>query len=115
MLFKALVSLGVVKDNDVRFSDLQNKMATSRSIVRKELSGTALSTEDYQFISDFISQYRIDTMGAKTGSVNFSNPKTNSLLRTNQSIGPLKLLVLIYNKDGKEILAVGPVFNYKEQ
>lgn len=115
MLFDALISLGVVKDNDARFTDLLGKMTTSRQIIRKELSGQALDRNDYQFISDFVSQYRIDTTGSKNATINFYNPKTNKTLSTRQSVGPLKIMVLIYSKDNKKILALGPIFSYKEQ
>jgi len=115
MLFDALVSLGVVKDTDPRFTDLSVKMSASRSIIRKELSGETISPDDYQFIADFVSQYRIEKAGSKQLSIQFNDPKNNRSYQLKQSIGGLKLLLLIYEKDGKKILAVGPVFGYKEQ
>lgn len=115
MLFDTLVSLGVVRDNDVRFTDLRSKMSTSRTIIRKELSGEALSLDDYQFIADFVSQYRIEKLGSKETTIQFFDPKNNRPYPLKQSIGGLKLLLLVYEKDGKRILAAGPVFGYKEQ
>ncbi len=115
MLFDALVSLGVVKDTDPRFTDLSSKMSASRTIVRKELSNEALSTDDYQFIADFVSQYRVDKAGSKQMTIVFSDQKNNRSHQITQSIGGLKLLLMVYEKEGKRILAVGPVFGYKEQ
>lgn len=115
MLFNALTSLGVVKDNDVRFLELLNKMETSRSIMHKELAKESVSTEDYQFIGDFISEFKLDNSGNKTATVDFYDSKTKRLLGLKQTIDSPKVILLIYEKDGKKILVAGPVFNYKEQ
>ncbi|MCX6792657.1 MAG: DUF3160 domain-containing protein [Candidatus Falkowbacteria bacterium] len=115
MLFGALTGLGVVKDNDVRFLDLLNKMETSRTIMRKELAKENVTSEDYQFISDLTSQFKIDKEGTKTTLTEFYDTKTKQNQKIRQTIDSPKIILLIYEKDGKKILTAGPVFSYKEQ
>jgi hypothetical protein len=115
MLFDTLITLGVVKDNDVRFTDLLNRMNSSRTIIYKELKGESLSVDEYQFLKDFSSQLRTETLGAKETTIQFDNPKNGRISTIKQSISPLKLMFLIYDKGGKRILAAGPIFSYKEQ
>ncbi len=115
MLFDTLVALGVVKDNDVRLTDLLNRMNSSRAIIYKELKGESLSLDEYQFIKDFSGQLRTESIGAKETSIQFTNPKNGRVSTIKQTIAPLKLMFLIYDKGGKRILAAGPIFSYKEQ
>ncbi len=115
MLFDTLIALGVVKDNDVRFSDLLNRMNSSRTIIYKELKGEDLSLEEYQFLNDFAGQLRTETIGSKESTIQFVNPTNGRVSSIKQSIAPLKLMFLIYDKGGKRILAAGPIFSYKEQ
>lgn len=115
MLFGALTALGVVKDNDVRFISLQNKMETSRAIMRKELAKENISTEDYQFISELVGQFRLEAAGNKTATVEFFDPKIKQAHKIQQTIEDPKLMLFIYEKDGKKLLAAGPVFSYKEK
>ncbi len=113
MLFKTLASLGVVKDSDPRFSDLISKLSMSRTLIRKQLAGEKLSNEDYEFIAEFVGQYAVAKGGAKTASIPFVDGERKLTLK--QTIVPPRLLLLIYEKDGKKVLAAGPVFSYKEE
>lgn len=115
MLFDTLARLEVVRDNDVNFSGLLSKMTTSRMIIRKELQGTALTNDDYQFMGDFVSQFRLQSLGGKTATIEFYDAKAKRSQLLKQSISDVKLLLLVYEKDGKKLLAVGPIFSYKEQ
>lgn len=115
MLFQALISLGVVKDNDEHFTDLLSKMKTSQLIIKKELAQEELSGDDYQFINDFVSQFKVDKAGSKVLVVNFNDSKNKQDQIIKQTIEPLKLMLLLYEKNGQKILAAGPIFNYKEQ
>jgi len=115
MLFEALASLGVVKDNDDRFVDLLNKMETSGKIMRQELAKENISNDDYQFISDFISQFKLDQASTKTRTVEFFDPTTKQAEKIKQTIESPRLMLFIYEKDGKNIMTAGPVFSYKEQ
>ncbi len=114
MLSGALGELGVVKENDSRFSDLLSKLSSVRAIIRQELSGGPISSDQYQFLSDFIGQYRISRAGATALTLSFTDPATKRVYSIKQEISPLALAIIVYNKDGKQILAVGPVYSYKE-
>lgn len=115
MLFSALSGLGVVKDNDANFLDLINKMETSRLIMHKEMADEKLSIEDYQFISDLISQFKVEKQSNKVVANYFYDSISKQNFKIQQTIESPKVLLLIYEKDGKKILAAGPVFSYKEQ
>ena len=115
MLFRTLIGLDVVKDNDPQFSELVGKVSKSRDIIVKELENKDLNNDEYQFISDFSGQYSLDIGASKMNTVLFTDPTTGLQYVLKQNIAPLKLLFIIYNKAGKRVLASGPIFSYKEQ
>lgn len=115
MLSGALGKLGVVKENDSRFSDLITKLSSIRTIIRQELTGAPLSNDQYQFLSDFTSQYRVIRSGGTSAKLTFTDPLTKRSLAVQQTIAPLGLAAIVYNKDDKQILAIGPVYSYKEE
>jgi hypothetical protein len=115
MLFKALTELGVVQDTDAQFKDLLDKLKTVREITRQELKGEKLTANNYQFIVDLVSQYSVSKQGDRSTTVRFVNPATNEVKNLQQTIGPLKLLLIVYEENGQKVLVVGPVIHYKEQ
>ena len=90
-------------------------METSRAIMRKELAKEDISTEDYQFISELVGQFRLEAAGNKIATVEFFDPKIKQAHKIQQTIEDPKLMLFIYEKDGKKLLAAGPVFSYKEK
>lgn len=74
-------------------------------ISEKELKGKELNDEDYDFLYEFVNRYELVERGDSV--IKSDHALTRSLDR-------VKLLLLIYNKNGKKILAGGPVYNYKE-
>lgn len=115
MLFQALIALGVVKDNDIALSDLTSRLSGVRSLMRKELSGEMLSADDSRFLVELVGSRSLSQAGSKTASVSFVDPASRQPRIVKHSLLPLKLLWLVYKKDGKEILTAGPVFSYKEE
>lgn len=115
MLLKALAALGVIEETDVQFKDLIDKLKTVRDITRQELRGEKLSSNNHQFIVDFVSQYTVSKQGGRSVSVKFTNPDNTSTESVQQTIGPLKLLLIVYQEDGQKVLVVGPVMSYKEE
>ncbi len=115
MLFETLIGIEVVKDNDLRFNDLIGKLSMSRDIIRKELQNQEISSDEYQFISDFTGQFSIAALGSKTNTITFNDPATGKQYSLKQNSMPLKLIFIIYNKAGKRVIAAGPIFSYKEQ
>ncbi len=115
MLFKTLSALGVVRENDARLGELYATLERLRGIARAELSGAQLNAEQYQALGDFVGQYRTVSAGSKSMTVSFVDPVTKRNLNVKQTIAPLRVLLLVYEKDGKKVLAAGPIFGYKEE
>lgn len=115
MLFKALTALGVVKDNDIAFSELTGKLSAIRGLVRKELSGDTLSADDTRYLAEMAGSQTIGRIGAKSSVSAFADPAARQARTVKHSIAPYKLLWLVYEKQGQKILAAGPVFSYKEE
>lgn len=115
MLLKALAALGVVEETDVQFKDVLDKLTTVRDITRQELRGEKLSSNNHQFIVDLVSQYTVGKQGERSVSVKFTHPDKPVTERVKQTIGPLKLLLIVYEEDGQKVLVVGPVMSYKEE
>lgn len=115
MLLKALAELGVIEDTDAQFKDLLDKLKTIRDITRQELKGEKLSDNNYQFIVDLVSQYSVSKQGSRSVSVQFNSPDKTKSESIKQTIGPLKLILVVYEENGQKVLVVGPVMSYKEE
>lgn len=115
MLSGGLSALGVIPENDVSFRDLTDRLSTMRDIVRQELRGEQLSSAQQQFITDVVRQYTVTRSGQRSRTVTFYDPVSNSTKSLQQTIGPLQLLVLVYEQAGQRLLAVGPVLSYSEK
>jgi hypothetical protein len=86
-----------------------------REITRQELKGEKLSTNNHQFIVDLVSQYSVRKQGSRVVSTRFTSPDKKETTSIRQTVGPLKLLLVIYEENGQKILVVGPVMSYKEE
>ena len=82
-------------------------MKTLLAISKKELSGIAIDNDDCKFLNSFIKHKIVESPGNKR--ISSKDPKV-----FNYSIDGLKIVALVYNSDGKLILALGPVFKYQE-
>lgn len=114
MIFNALVSLGVVTDSDPHFKELVDTLRKLRDSARQELRGETLSAMQQQFIADLVRQYSVSKIGERKRSIVFYDEKTKRNKTLEQTVGPLDLLVLVYEQEGKKVLAVGPVWHYLE-
>ncbi len=115
MVFKALTELGVIQDTDAQFKDLLDKLKTIRDITRQELKGEKLSDNNYQFIVDLLSQYSVSKQGSRSVSVRFISPDKTKTESIQQTVGPLKLMLVVYEVNGQKVLVIGPVMSYKEE
>lgn len=114
MLLKALASLGAVQDSDAQFKDLLDKLKTIRDISRQELKGEKLTSNNYQFIVDFVSQYVVSQQAGRSATVRFANPVTGKGENLQEILGPIKLMLVVYEENGQKVLVVGPVISYRE-
>ena len=112
MLINMLAALRVTESThaaSTELKELNNKLQTVLSISKKELSNEQINNEDCKSINDLISHYLVEKKGDKTFTINFANKNLT------ESIEGVKLLVVVYKNGDKKIMAVGPVFNYKEK
>lgn len=62
-----------------------------------------------------MSQYSVSKQGSRSVSVQFNSPDKTKTESLKQTIGPLKLLLVVYEENGQKVLVVGPVMSYKEE
>lgn len=113
MLLEILATLKVsdkVNSASLELKDFNIKLNKILEISKKELAGTALDSEDYKLINSLVNNYSVENKLDK--SYNFTFKGGRSLVG---SINGIKFVGLIYQKDGKKNIAIGPVFNYGEK
>jgi len=113
-LFKTLYSLGLIKENDVQFKELIGNLVTIKKIINKELFDQEFSFDDWQFLNDLVGQYYISQTNEKTVKRGFVNPETNKEYYLQQSLANCQLLVEVQNHQNRQVIVVGPIFNYQE-
>jgi len=111
--------LSVLKINDYNntvLGDLETvkkKFENVEYIIKKELSGESLTENEYKFINDFVKEFQLKEKGRKI--LVFKSEKEKVRARLQESLEGVKLLVFTYKDRGKNLFAVGPVFNYWEK
>lgn len=114
MLVKMLTILEANKKTSTAaaaLKELNKKLAQVADISKKELSNQVLSDDDCRFISDIIKQ-QIEDKGARSFTLEFGDDSDKRIMR--ESIEGVKLLGVVYQYEGKKILIVGPIYNFKE-
>ncbi|MFH0951413.1 MAG: DUF3160 domain-containing protein [bacterium] len=114
MLFKTMYHLDLVKANDNDFSQLINNLITLKRLASKQLNDQEFTFEDWRFLNEFTSQYYINDLATKTVSKEFINSSTGQPYNLQQSLDGVKLLISVQYYQNRQILAVGPIFNYQE-
>jgi len=110
MLIKMLNALNITKKNNiasVELINLNNKFARILEISEKELRGEPLDEEDCAFVNDFIIRYAVDK-GKRSFEV------VGDVKIMIESVEGIKYLGLVYKKGEKNILGLGPIFNFNE-
>jgi len=114
MLQETLKVLGVSEKTNaaaIELKELNSDLEKVLAISKKELSNEKLDDDDCKFMSDMAKHYNVHEYGNREFLITMENSSKNKLT---ESIKGVKLLLLVYNKDGQNIMAVGPVFNYQE-
>lgn len=114
MLFKTLYSLDLIQINDDQFTILLNDLITSRELILKELADQEFNFDDWKFLNDFVGQYYISKLSEKNIKTVFVSPDSQKEYKMQQSLDDLKLLINIQFYQNRQILVVGPIFNYQE-
>ena len=92
-----------------QLKELNSKLDRIIEIIQKELSNEKIGEEDCQFINSLIKNNAPEKQVAKTFTIDFGKRKLT------ESIGGIKLLIVVYEKDEDKIIAIGPVYNYFEK
>ncbi len=89
-----------------RLEALNKDLEFSRSLIKKELSGEALSIEDSIFLGKLVSQYKSSNQAYSQFTIGSAS--------LNYKFSPPKFLVLISKTGEKKSFSVGPIFSYSE-
>ncbi len=92
----------------VELEDIRVNLLTVKSIMIKELTGEPLSVDDISFISIFPREYKASSPGDKILVIT-DNKKIS------YDISNPRLLLVVFNREGQNYIAVGPSFSYIEK
>lgn len=114
MLSDGLSALGVIQKDDLLLTGLRDQLSALATIVDKEASGQNLNDIDRAVLKNLVG--RTMTQAAKQKSITYNFINGDHLPETNltMSLNGLKFLVVVQAHDGKQLLSVGPIFNYQE-
>lgn len=111
MLISMLNVLGVAKTANattIRLKEFNDKIKSLLSIAKKELAGVTMDNDDCKFLNSFIKHRTVEKAASK---VLDADPKVGLY---GQSINGVKIVALVYRRDDKLVMAMGPIFNYHE-
>jgi hypothetical protein len=115
MLAEAFSILGLNKETNLA-SQIVNTMDDDLNMVRdvvvKELTGEALTEKDGEKLMDFAKKYRIENYSDADKVLRLDFPEANITL--SQSLEDLKLIAVVYKSGKNKVIAVGPIWNYRE-
>jgi len=94
--------------NHLRDAGLQ--ISGLRDLALKQARGIDLDSDDNQFIRDFALMYTVSEAGEKT--LSWRNDKLGATLK--ETLNAPRLIVVAHALADKIVLAVGPIFDYKE-
>lgn len=111
MLREAFLAFGVINEKDFiygKLSDLSSDLATIKNIALKEKEGKAINGDDKLYIYHFVKKIAVGVQSSKIFKMDFFGGIIFN------KIEGVKMLIYIYQQDGKKIMTAGPVFNYQE-
>ena len=72
------------------------------------MTNEPIDNKDCEFINDLARHYLVSQEGDKEFIVNFDSKVLT------ESLKGVKLLAIVYERDNKKVIAIGPIFNYQE-
>ena len=112
MLIEILSALGVADKTNaasIELKELKKKLSELSKLEEKIKDQDELTDDDCKLITDFATHYTIENKGTRGFRINLETGAGMS-----ESINGVKLVIVVYEKDGQKVIAVGPIFNYKE-
>lgn len=114
MIVDMLSVLQVNSEVRSAFQEIQNSSANLENlkrIVKKEINGEELDSNDIEDMFNFASQLEI-TVPAKTKIATWPLPNGNRTIKAD--LANLKFMILINQTKGNKSFSIGPVWDYKE-
>lgn len=108
-------ALGIDREVNMASQTLQtidNDLSMLKSIVVKELSGESISEEESEELRDFAKRYKVDNISTNEKILRHANNYNSKPIV--QDLRKLKLMVITHKVGNNLVMAVGPIWNYKE-
>ena len=90
---------------DSELQRAKNNFKTLGDILERQFNSDRMEPDDINFIKDMTTRYKVAEERDKELTLDDSLEK---------SIQGVKLLLLVYERDGRKVMGAGPVFNYQE-
>lgn len=114
MVYDVFVGLDLVQPNNTEFEQMVADLNNLKSIILKELKAEDFYFKDWTFLNEFTSRYYLDSIGNKQITSVFPVPDSRQAKSLKQVNDGVKLLITAQHHQGRDLLVVGPVFNYRE-
>jgi hypothetical protein len=114
MVFDVFVGLDLVQSNNSEFEQILSDLNNTKAIVVKELKGEDFYFKDWTFLNEFTGRYYLNSVANKQITLSWPVPDSQQTKGLEQSIAGVKLLLVAEHHQGRDLIVVGPVFNYKE-
>lgn len=112
MLIKMLTVLKVVGNTNtaaIQLKELNNKLRQIILITKKQIEGKEMDDDECKFITELASNFAIENKKSDSFSVKVERK------RLEEKLDGVKMLVVYYKYQDKNMLGVGPIFNYIER
>jgi hypothetical protein len=114
MVFDVFVGLDLVQRNNSEFGQIMSDLDNLKAIIVKELKGEDFYFKDWTFLNEFTGRYYLNSVANKQLTLTWPVPQVRQTKSLEQSIAGVKLLLVAEHHQGRDLIVVGPVFNYKE-
>jgi hypothetical protein len=114
MVFDVFVGLGLVQRNNSEFEQILSDLDSLKAIVKKELQGEDFYFKDWTFLNEFTGRYYLNSVADKQITLSWPVPNSQQSKGLKQTIAGVKLLLVAEHHQGRDLIVVGPVFNYQE-
>ncbi len=115
MMSEMFSALGLNKEINLSSQTIKaigDDLIMLRDIVVKELTGGTLNEGDSEFLRDFAKRYTVENIDSNDKILSHYSTQSNKILV--QDLRKLKLIAIVHKIGANKVIAVGPVWNYKE-
>jgi hypothetical protein len=112
MLLEMMDVLNVSRDTNLAALDIEDANDTFERVIdinKKTLNGNLLNYSDCMYIRSLVNNKKITPAARKSFNIHLSNKVIQ------ESIGNMKMMIVVFGSGDDKIIAMGPVYNYKER